>query len=96
MYIKYFNMVGTNPDCHPSTGTGMDPQCCTNGYNKGVFCSEGQGDCDYDKECFGDLKCGINNCGTSFRAGYDCCYDPKKRMSLKLLHCGNIFYWLYM
>ena len=84
-------MAGTNPDCDPSTKSVKDQNCCTAGYNNGVFCSEGQGDCDRDKECFGDLKCGNENCGTSFMAK-DCCYDPKKRMSLKLLHFGIIFY----
>ena len=25
-------------------------------------CSEGAGDCDSDSDCFGDLRCGSNNC----------------------------------
>ena len=43
------------------------------------------GDCDFDSDCFGGLKCGTNNCWTQFRVqnGYnwdiqaDCCYGKR-------------------
>ena len=64
--------------------------CCT-GFNQ---CSEGEGDCDLDSDCFGDLMCGQgngldNNCDSSlgFPASHDCCYDPNKR---KKKHESNI------
>lgn len=37
----------------------------------------GEGDCDKDDECQGDLKCGVNNCGGDMDPLADCCYDPK-------------------
>jgi len=36
---------------------GCDSFCKTN------ICSFGQGDCDNDDECWGNLICGTNNCG---------------------------------
>ena len=44
-------------------------QCCS---NEGVgFCAEGEGDCDAESECQGDLVCGKNNC--PWGDGDDCC-----------------------
>ena len=57
-----------------------DGVCCTI-TNK---CGEGEGDCDTDDDCFGNLKCGQNglddNCDAAlgFIATHDCCYDPDK------------------
>jgi len=44
--------------------------CCTSAKP----CKEGEGDCDYDSHCAGDLKCGNNNCqGDTFDSTDDCC-----------------------
>ncbi len=58
---------------------------CLGGDNCCTFetkCLEGEGDCDSDADCHGDLKCGSNNCGggpsTPFDNNDDCCYDPYK------------------
>ena len=55
--------------------------CCTSSNQ----CNEGEGDCDRDSDCFGDLKCGQgngfdNNCDSSlgFPSTHDCCYNPNK------------------
>ena len=55
------------------------PSCCTSSQQCGV----GEGDCDSDADCAGNLKCGQgngydDNCDTSlgFPSDYDCCYDP--------------------
>ena len=44
-------------------------------------CVEGQGDCNSDSECAGDLKCGKNNCRRDFSSTktrwgskLDCCF----------------------
>ena len=39
-------------------------------------CSELEGDCDFDDQCQGSLRCGSNNCPASFGfdAHIDCCY----------------------
>ena len=57
------------------------PTCCTSSRQ----CGEGEGDCDSDVDCAGNLKCGQgngldDNCNTSlgFPSSYDCCYDPGK------------------
>ena len=40
-----------------------------------IACSAGAGDCDSDSDCFGDLRCGSNNCqGQGFDDSDDCCY----------------------
>jgi len=45
--------------------------CCHNGK-----CTEGQGDCDVNSDCKGDLSCGTNNCiGDTFDDNDDCCVD---------------------
>ena len=59
-------------------GSGGD-SCCTSSQQ----CGEGEGDCDTDVDCAGNLKCGQgngfdDNCDTSlgFLWDDDCCYDP--------------------
>ena len=45
-------------------------ECCS----VRALCELGQGDCDHDNECAGDLVCGINNCGSEFLwSKADCC-----------------------
>ena len=48
-------------------------------------CKKGEGDCDSDADCKGDLMCGQgngfdDNCNPSLGmpAAHDCCYDPNK------------------
>merc|ERR1719167_2042500 len=59
-------------------GTGENSgDCCTDGFP----CKAGEGDCDSDSDCVGDLICGSNNCkGEAFAADDDCCYDRKKEV----------------
>ena len=48
--------------------------CCT----LGNPCSEGEGDCDKDVDCKGELICGTNNCDNSFpNSNFDCCKQPE-------------------
>ena len=51
---------------------GVNNGCCT----KDNPCGKGDGDCDNDSECAGDLVCGRNNCKWG---GYDDCCIAKKR-----------------
>ena len=63
-------------------------------------CNVGEGDCDSDIQCLGDLKCGENNnfddncVGEGFDATDDCCYDPNPKgfnySSLSSLSLSNI------
>ena len=57
--------------CDDGTG-GYD--CCSASYK----CGEGEGDCDNDNECLGNLLCGTDNCDQSlgFGPSYDCCIQP--------------------
>ena len=52
----------------------MISDCCTDANP----CNEGEGDCDDDSECNGDLVCGSNNCAKSLfpSEGTDCCRRP--------------------
>jgi len=48
--------------------------CCD---SKPDGCLEGEGDCDTDSHCAGDLVCGKDNCvGEGFDKSDDCCYQP--------------------
>ena len=49
-----------------------DWSCCTSSRP----CTLGEGDCDYDIDCFNRLTCGTDNCGPSFPTGFDCCDFP--------------------
>ena len=42
-------------------GEDVDGSCCTSDNP----CNLGEGDCDTDEHCIGDLVCGTNNCDTS-------------------------------
>ena len=42
----------------------------------GRLCQEMEGDCDNDNECAGSLKCGADNCESTYPSNYDCCYLP--------------------
>ena len=57
-------------------------ECCTKEHKCGI----GEGDCDKDEECEGNLICGKNNCKSHFSYDADCCYEPKegKHQRLKL------------
>ena len=47
------------------------------GYCACQSCTERQGDCDFNYQCQGSLKCGSNKCPAffGFDAHIDCCYD---------------------
>jgi len=48
--------------------------CCD---SKPNGCLVGEGDCDIDSHCAGNLVCGEDNCvGISFDRSDDCCYQP--------------------
>ena len=36
-------------------------------------CGEGEGDCDQDEECIGNLVCALESCGSRFGKKADCC-----------------------
>ena len=38
-------------------------------------CDVNEGHCHYDGECFGNLRCGQNNCPQNSDIGTNCCYD---------------------
>ena len=52
---------------------GINNGCCT----ETNPCEEGDGDCDLDSQCSGDLVCGIDNCNleglSRFNSRHDCC-----------------------
>lgn len=70
-----------NPNCFPGIAdlipwasdvkaqNSMFKECCS----KDKPCGVGQGDCDHDDECVGDLKCGNNNCVGFPSPKADCC-----------------------
>merc|ERR1712080_707277 len=59
--------------CHgvnKGTPWGKNPGCCT----PDTRCKEGDGDCNNDLECEGDLVCGKDNC--AWGGSDDCCEKP--------------------
>ena len=52
-------------DCNPAN---QHSSCCT----ESAPCEEGEGDCDLDYQCAGDLVCGTDNCAGGPSA-FDCC-----------------------
>ena len=59
-----------NPKCDIKTTKTYDRECCS----VENPCGLGQGDCDKDDECSGDLVCGRDNCGVEYKsATADCC-----------------------
>ena len=58
------------PRCHAKwlQGIYVGNDCCT----KSNPCEKGDGDCDDNHDCAGNLKCGNGNC--DFKSTYDCCY----------------------
>ena len=72
-YLLHILPVQGNSNCDPETWSGYDSECCSAANPCGI----GQGDCDEDDECYGDLQCGNNNCGDAFEnSNADCCTDP--------------------
>ena len=63
------------PNLSGCNGTEPSNDCCTSSN----LCGEGEGDCDNDSHCFGALKCGSNNCISTFSPNSECCYDPNKQ-----------------
>ena len=74
---------GTNangkPWCKGRNYPGGD-ECCESEDPEGSKCTEGQGDCDSDGGCAGDLVCGTDNC-REYHSGAsssdDCCTKPQ-------------------
>ena len=59
---------------------------------KEEVCNEGEGDCDNDEECTGDLKCGVNNCGADQSPKADCCYEPREESKKLFLSLTIVLY----
>ena len=62
--------------CHYYDGTSS---CCTSENP----CNKGEGDCDYNIDCVGNLVCGDNNChdDLGFPSWGDCCEEPTQTAS---------------
>ena len=88
--LRYYKIDFTysfiqGPRCNGYPKTQWD--CC----NPHSQCGVGEGDCDSDDDCVGDLICGnsrddSNNCATTFANNSslwmekaDCCINPGKR-----------------
>ena len=72
--LKTNALIDPSRDCRGSPST--DWNCCSDAFP----CMEGQGDCDEDSQCEGDLTCGADNCLSDFSTsssnwvtGADCC-----------------------
>jgi len=73
------------PETPNTKETQGGPRCRGRNFNERGCCSfenpcvEGEGDCEQDNDCNGDLVCGNNNCkafGSFFHPKDDCCIKP--------------------
>ena len=73
---EFNNIVDLSARCQ---GRNVDQgKCCT----ASRPCVEGEGDCENDQECSGELVCGNNNCqqfSSIFHAKDDCCVKPSSQ-----------------
>ena len=67
VFYKFFCEFVTS-GCDASKNSGS---CCSFNYP----CDVGEGDCDNDKDCLGDLVCGNNNCKSFDSAWSNKCFD---------------------
>ena len=68
-----FTYLGCDPGL-PGTGS-----CC----QPDNTCREGEGDCDKNEDCDGDLICGTNNCrkwNPAAPATHDCCQKSNSQL----------------
>ena len=77
---RFLSNLASGTSCHNGNG---GKSCCSKSYK----CKEGEGDCDDDNDCLGNLICGNDNCNQKlgFGSDYDCCYNLKEGQWL----CGR-------
>ena len=77
-------MIG-NPKCDPATWSKYDQSCCT----AQSPCGIGQGDCDENNQCAGDLVCGKGkgSCGPGFPEDAHCCEKGRCVLSMIPYFC---------
>ena len=79
--VTRISVSSIREDSDFTSGCNGGDSCCTTTDP----CNVGEGDCDFDNQCLGDLKCGENNnfddncIGEGFDATDDCCYDPNPK-----------------
>ena len=81
---KYFSILvdklKCDPEMNPNVPLSHYTECCS----VDQPCGLGQGDCDMDSECHGDLVCGRDNCGVKFNStSADCCQIKGLRFEYK-------------
>ena len=76
------NVTCSAPSPDGSCATKYDGQYCTSNPRA---CGLGDGDCDKDSECQGNLVCGTNNCACTSANGWSTAADCCKGMFVLLL-----------
>eukprot|EP00121_Abeoforma_whisleri_P011094 Awhi_evm1s10234 len=69
--------------CTPSSSSPAFNGCCSTASK----CNFGEGDCDKNSHCKGDLVCGYNNCQWTEGSTFDCC--TRKCASDASSHSGS-------
>ena len=81
------------PNLYVSGCNGGD-SCCTTANQ----CDIDEGDCDVDGDCKAGLLCGTDNCpiktGFQWDATDDCCYKPRKTLSIILGYADSDWYFI--
>ena len=72
--------------------------CCTAQH----LCGDGEGDCDRDDHCAGNLVCMPKICGSSFGDNAECCthrgkvwYDVLRKDFVYIIHSRLLYIFVY-
>ena len=87
----YWASIG---ECTKNAGW-MNSNCelsCKTWNEHGTCGGKGDGDCDYNSECAGDLDCGKNNC--HWGDGDDCCQEKGEGKTETLFYVNTSFHIL--
>ena len=74
--IQFSHIIESTSGCDGKLPGQNSSECCTTSNT----CEIGEGDCDSDSECTGNLVCGTDNCLSVFGHSppdFDCCKEGK-------------------
>ena len=83
--MEFSLLIESNSGCDGKLPGRDGEGCCTTSNT----CKIGEGDCDSDSECTGNLVCGTDNCLSIFGhspSDFDCCEEGKKTLCMCTNH----------
>ena len=93
--IDFFLLIESNSGCDGKLPGRDGEGCCTTSNT----CEIGEGDCDSDSECTGNLVCGTDNCLSIFGhspSDFDCCIEGKTLDQFFCISLSSICYTSFL